>query len=108
MPSQRTITCAGHLPTLEDIFDRPKYSGLPGFSYCLIPGSALGRYVQGTADLTKITFNGKLQRLAPGRADFSRPCKKGGWKTFTNPTFKNQGQCVKHLVHGRNAAKKNA
>ncbi len=21
-------------------------------------------------------------------------CKNGGWKTFTNPTFKNQGQCV--------------
>src|SRR5262249_6135025 len=64
--------------------------------------------VQGTADLTKVMFNGKLERLAPGRADFSRPCKKGGWKTFTSPTFKNQGQCVKFLVHGRNAAKKSA
>ena len=64
--------------------------------------------VQGTADLTKITFNGKLQKLAHGRADFSRPCKKGGWKDFTSPTFKNQGQCVKFLVHGRNAAKKSA
>ena len=64
--------------------------------------------VQGTADLTKITFNGKLQKLAPGKADFARPCKKGGWKSFTNPTFKNQGQCVKFLVHGRNAAKKSA
>jgi hypothetical protein len=21
-------------------------------------------------------------------------CKKGGWGTFTNPTFKNQGDCV--------------
>jgi hypothetical protein len=62
--------------------------------------------VQGTADLTKVTFNGKLQKLAPGKADFARPCKKGGWKSFTNPTFKNQGQCVKYLVHGRNAAKK--
>ena len=62
--------------------------------------------VQGTADLTKITFNGKLQRLAPGKADFARPCKKGGWKSFTNPTFKNQGQCVKYLVHARNVAKK--
>jgi hypothetical protein len=26
-------------------------------------------------------------------------CKKGGWKTFTNPTFKNQGQCVKYVTH---------
>ena len=63
--------------------------------------------VQGTADLTRVTVNGKLQKLAPGKADFARPCKKGGWKTFTNPTFKNQGQCVKFLVHARNAANKN-
>ncbi len=64
--------------------------------------------VQGTADLTKIRFNGKLQQRAPGRADLARPCKKGGWKSFTNPNFKNQGQCVKAMVHGRNAAKKSS
>ena len=64
--------------------------------------------VQGTADLTKIMVNGKLQKLGSGKADFARACKKGGWKTFTSPTFKNQGQCVKYVVHGRNAEKKNA
>ena len=64
--------------------------------------------VQGIADLTNVTVNGKVQKLAPGTADLARPCKKGGWKTFTSPAFKNQGQCVKYLVHGRNAAKKNA
>ena len=26
-------------------------------------------------------------------------CKKGGWMTFTDPTFKNQGQCVKYVTH---------
>jgi hypothetical protein len=26
----------------------------------------------------------------------------------TSPAFKNQGQCVKFLIHGRNAAKKSA
>ena len=66
--------------------------------------------VQGTADLTKIMVNGKVQKLAPGGAagggDLARPCKKGGWKSFTNPTFKNQGQCVKFLMHARNEAKK--
>ena len=61
--------------------------------------------VQGKADLTKVMFNGSLQKLAPGNADFARACKKGGWKTFTSPTFKNQGQCVKYVVHGRNAAR---
>lgn len=64
--------------------------------------------VQGKADLTQITVNGKMQKLAPGKADFASACKKGGWKSFTSPTFKNQGQCVKYVVHGRNAAKKSA
>ncbi len=26
-------------------------------------------------------------------------CKKGGWKTFTNPSFRNQGQCVSWSNH---------
>jgi len=47
------------------------------------------------------------QKVAPGKPDFARPCKKGGWTTFTNPNFK-QGQCVKFLVHGRNTARKGA
>lgn len=31
-------------------------------------------------------------------------CTQGGWKSFTNPSYKNQGQCVsyvEHLTHGR-------
>ncbi len=33
-------------------------------------------------------------------------CKEGGWKSFTNPVFKNQGQCVSfaaHLTHGNDS-----
>jgi YVTN family beta-propeller protein len=26
-------------------------------------------------------------------------CKKGGWQTFTNPRFKNQGDCVSFVNH---------
>jgi hypothetical protein len=26
-------------------------------------------------------------------------CKKGGWQTFTNPSFRNQGQCVAYTNH---------
>ena len=30
-------------------------------------------------------------------------CMKGGWQTFNNPTFKNQGDCVSFVVtHGKN------
>ncbi len=28
-------------------------------------------------------------------------CKNNGWKTFTNPSFKNQGQCVSSVVSSR-------
>jgi hypothetical protein len=43
-------------------------------------------------------------------------CKKGGWRQFKNPSFKNQGQCVKFVNHNggkarddkhRNGKKKN-
>jgi hypothetical protein len=34
-------------------------------------------------------------------------CKKGGWKTFRNPSFKNQGQCVKWFNHHGGRAKGN-
>ena len=66
--------------------------------------------VQGKADLTKITLNGKMQKVTKGHGKdlASAACKNGGYKTFTNPKFKNQGQCVKHMVHARNAAKKTA
>ena len=60
--------------------------------------------VQGTADLTKITVNGvvELPVVVPlTKAD----CKKGGWKTFTDPKFKNQGQCVSYVNHQAKKAK---
>jgi hypothetical protein len=57
--------------------------------------------VQGTADLSRISVNGVLQVPAPtGKA----ACKHGGWRTFTNPSFKNQGQCVSHANHVAHAA----
>ena len=65
--------------------------------------------VQGVADLTKISFNGIAQKVVTSNGKgVASVCKKGGWKTFTNPKFKNQGQCVKYMVHSRNAAKKAA
>ena len=32
-------------------------------------------------------------------------CKKGGWRSFTNPRFKNQGQCVAYVNHHSAKAK---
>ena len=61
--------------------------------------------VQGTADLSNITVNGQLEKPTPangggnGGRGFAAACKNGGWKTFTNPSFKNQGQCVSFMAH---------
>ncbi|HEY2073664.1 MAG TPA: hypothetical protein VGG88_08825 [Gaiellaceae bacterium] len=59
--------------------------------------------VQGTADLSTITVNGQLEKPVPsshgGGGGFGSACKHGGWKSFTNPSFKNQGQCVSHMAH---------
>jgi hypothetical protein len=59
--------------------------------------------VQGTADISRIFFNGVLQVPANGGGNggptSKDQCKHGGWKTFTNPSFKNQGQCVSFVEH---------
>ena len=64
--------------------------------------------VQGAADVTNIVVNGKLQKPLSARQAAMAKCKHGGWKTFTNPKFKNQGRCVSHFVHELNSAKQAA
>jgi len=61
--------------------------------------------VQGTADLRDITLNDVKQVPVPVVKGNASQCKHGGWKTFTNPHFKNQGQCVKHMNALKNQAK---
>lgn len=34
-------------------------------------------------------------------------CKQGGWMNFTNPAFKNQGQCIASVVSNGNSAHNN-
>jgi hypothetical protein len=62
--------------------------------------------VQGIADLSNITVNGIAQPLQVGPPTSKDQCKKGGWQTFNNPTFKNQGQCVSFVNHANHAAEK--
>lgn len=35
--------------------------------------------------------------------DSKEQCKKDGWKTFNNPTFKNQGDCVSYMQSNEKA-----
>jgi hypothetical protein len=56
--------------------------------------------VQGAADLSNITLNGQAQVPVTSTGPTSKQqCKHGGWKHFTSPAFKNQGQCVSWFVH---------
>ncbi len=63
--------------------------------------------VQGSADISKIAFNGQAEVPAPATSPGSKAaCKHGGWRTFTQPHFRNQGQCVAWVAtHGRHGGK---
>ena len=67
-----------------------------------ITDAALVLDVQGSADVSRITVNGTSEVPAPvvtGQPTKKSDCKHGGWKSFTNPSFKNQGQCVSYVAH---------
>jgi hypothetical protein len=55
--------------------------------------------VQGTADITNIVVNGVTEVPLVGPPTSKEQCKNGGWATFNNPSFKNQGQCVSYVNH---------
>ena len=50
------------------------------------------------------TYDFEVDEDGDGIPDTTPPaskdqCKKDGWKTFNNPSFKNQGQCVAYFNH---------
>ena len=60
----------------------------------------------GNADALTIGVNGnsttydfELAAATVGPPTSKAQCKKGGWRQFTNPSFKNQGQCVSYVNH---------
>ena len=65
--------------------------------------------VEGTADLTNMPSTAICRCVADdGKGDVEERLQEGRLEDVHDPKFKNQGQCVKFLVHGRNAAKKTA
>jgi hypothetical protein len=86
------------------------YSFTPANLVPQLPGNTVGTItsvdvvldVQGAADVSNIAVNGQAQ--VPTTKTAKDQCKKGGWKTFTSPSFKNQGQCVSSFVHQAHAA----
>ena len=49
-----------------------------------------------------VNFNGTVYdfQLAPTAPTSKDECKNGGWQSFSNPTFKNQGDCVSFVATG--------
>jgi hypothetical protein len=50
-------------------------------------------------------FNSGTPPVCVAGPTSKRQCKKGGWRQFRNPSFKNQGQCVKFVNHQGKAGK---
>jgi hypothetical protein len=48
---------------------------------------------------SNITVNGQTQVPVVTGPTTKAQCKKGGWKSFSSPSFKNQGQCVSWFNH---------
>lgn len=59
-----------------------------------------GAAVAATANNGFVVDNMSLRTFAtaPSNAD---QCKKGGWQSFNNPTFKNQGDCIQYVNTGK-------
>jgi hypothetical protein len=64
----------------------------------------IGIDVMGTADISRISFNGVAQVPVVTTPGTKNACKHNGWKTFTNPSFRNQGRCVSYFEHQKKRA----
>ena len=67
-------------------------------------GTLSGTASDGTNNFTWATTSGAATPVSSGGSGGSTgpttpdQCKDGGWRTFTNPTFRNQGDCVSFVV----------
>lgn len=93
---------------VDGSFTTPAYTSGPlAVSEIPTPGTPEGTYywhvraVDGEGnssdwtDAWKFVIDNTPEPTGPTSKD---ECKNNGWKTFTNPTFKNQGQCVSSIA----------
>ncbi len=58
-------------------------------------------YPNNTGDLSVDIYSCDPEKIGPPTD--KNECKKDGWKTFNNPTFKNQGDCVSYVQSNEHA-----
>ncbi len=65
-------------------------------------GVNIGSYNPGyTVGADGVQFNDTIWNFELGRRPTSKDdCKNGGWMTFNEPSFRNQGECVSATNHG--------
>ena len=88
-------------------------SNIRAFALNVGDTSASDAGLDGYLDNVVLTANGdttiydfEVDEDGNGVADTAPPtskddCKKGGWATFDNPSFPNQGQCIKYVNTGK-------
>lgn len=65
-------------------------------------GFSLGSGVLGDGVIHAMDFAGTTYTFAEDVTLSSKDqCKDGGWRTSTNPAYRNQGQCVSHFASGK-------
>jgi YVTN family beta-propeller protein len=115
-----TITCPANITTKGNIPDSPFANVDPGTptttdncSGLMVTGTRNdgqplnAPYPFGTTTITQTATDAggnqascqQTVTVVPNTPTSVDQCKHGGWRTFTNPTFKNQGDCVSFVVH---------
>jgi hypothetical protein len=77
-----------------------------GVSVCALPacvgdGETCGGYVECCSGLfCAAATNTCVPESGPDVPTTTEHCKDGGWRNYTNPSFKNQGDCIKFVKSG--------
>jgi hypothetical protein len=77
----------------------PRNAGNPGGTGDTVDGTGPGG-VNFTPWLTAPAPSGACNGPLVGPPTSKDQCKDGGWRSFNNPTFKNQGDCVSYVATG--------
>jgi hypothetical protein len=82
----------GHFPLLasSQAIDRASPEACP-------PTDQLGLARRGICDIGAVEFQTDVLERPTNKDQ----CKNNGWQTFTNPTFKNQGDCIQFVNTGK-------
>lgn len=82
-------------------------AGAAGLTYVLAPGD-VGQTIRfevgatnAAGSITATSLQTAVVTIAPstvGQPTAKQQCKHGGWQTFTGPSFRNQGQCVRFVA----------